>query len=81
VWQYVCCLQTKKMMKNRQILIIGISSVLAFGLTIFIAAKTKKGRMLQRLDRIAEEGYETAADILFPQKSPWIKRYRSSGSY
>lgn len=68
------------MMKNRQILLIGITSVLAFGLTVFIAGKTKKGRMSQRLDRIADEGYETAADILFPLKNPWIKRVRPFGT-
>lgn len=66
------------MMKNRQILIIGITSVLAVGLAIYIAGKNKKGQMMYRLDRIAEEGYETAADILFPLKNPWTKRYRAS---
>lgn len=69
------------MMKNRQILIIGITSVLAVGLAIYIAGKTKKDRMLQRLDKIADEGYETAADVLYPLKNPWIKRYRPSNYF
>ncbi len=60
---------------------MGITSVLAVGLAIYIAGKTKKGRMLDRLDKIAEEGYETAADILYPLKNPWIKKYRSSGNF
>ena len=68
-------------MKNRQILILGITSVLAIGLAVYIAGKTKKDRMLQRLDKIAEEGYETAADVLFPIKSPWIRRLRTTGSF
>lgn len=68
-------------MKNRQILVIGITSVLAIGLAIYITGKTKKDRMLQRLDKIAEEGYETAADVLFPIRSPWIRRFRSTGSF
>ena len=76
-WQYVCCYQTKIMMKDREKLLIGLTAVLAVGLAVFIAGKTKKDRMLERLDKIAEEGYETAADILYPLKSPWIKRYRS----
>lgn len=66
------------MMKNSQILLIGITSVLTIGVAIYFAGKTKKDRMLQRLDQIAEEGYETAADILFPAKSNWQKRYRVS---
>ena len=68
-------------MKKRQIIIIGITSLLAIGLTIYIAGKTKKDRMLQRLDKIADEGYETAADVLYPLRSPWIKRFRSTSIY
>lgn len=68
-------------MRNREKLLIGITAVLAVGLAIFITGKTKKDRMLQRLDKIADEGYETAADILYPLKNPWIKRYRTSNDY
>jgi hypothetical protein len=68
-------------MKHRQILIIGITSVLAVGVALYIAGKTKKDRMLQRLDKIADEGYETAGDVLFPLKNPWIKRSRSSNYF
>ncbi len=68
-------------MKNREKLFIGITAVLAVRLAIFIAGKTKKDRMLERLDKIAEEGYETAADILYPLKNPLIKRYRASNHY
>ena len=53
-------------MKNRQIIIIGITSIAAIGLVILLAGRTKKHRILERLDKIAEEGYETAGDILFP---------------
>lgn len=65
-------------MRNREKLLIGITAVLAVGLAVFIAGKTKKDRMLQRLDKIAEEGYETAADILYPLKAPWPKKFRAS---
>jgi len=67
------------MMKKGQILLIGITSVLAAaGITIYFAGKSRKNRMLNRLEKIADEGYETAADILFPTKSSWIKRFRPS---
>lgn len=66
-------------MKTRKIIVIGITSALAIGIAIYLSGKTKKDRMLQRLDKIADEGYETAADVLFPLKSPWIKRFRFSG--
>jgi len=68
-------------MKNREKLLIGITSVLALGLTIYIIGKTRKDRMWERLDKIAEEGYETAADILYPLKDSWIKRIRTSDEY
>lgn len=68
-------------MKKDQKLIIGITAVLAVGLALYIAGKTKKDRMFERLDKIAEEGYETAGDILFPLRKPLIKRFRSSNYF
>ena len=68
-------------MRNREKVLIGITSVLAIGLAMYIVGKTKKDRMWERLDKIAEEGYETAADILYPLKGTWTKRYRTSGGY
>lgn len=68
-------------MRNAEKLLIGITSVLAIGLAIYLVAKTKKDRMWERLDKIAEEGYETAGDILYPLKDSWLKKYRMSGDY
>ncbi len=69
-------------MRNREKLLIGITtSVLAIGLAIYIVGKTKKDRMVQRLDKIAEEGYETAADILYPLRGSWTKKYRAANDY
>ncbi len=73
--------QTKIKMRNGKKALIGITSVLAIGLAIYIIAKTKKDRMWERLDKIAEEGYETAADILYPQKDSWTKKYRTTDDY
>lgn len=65
--------QTKGM-KTRQILILGITSIAAIGLVVLLAGRTKKHRIMERLDKIAEEGYETAGDILFPSNKPLYKR-------
>lgn len=65
-------------MRNGDKLLIGITSVLAISLAIYLVGKTKKDRMWERLDKIAEEGYETAADILYPLKNPWIRRFRTA---
>ena len=60
-------------MKNRHIVIIGITSLATIGLIILLAGKTKKYRIRERLDKIADEGYETAGDILFPFNKPLYK--------
>ncbi len=65
-------------MKSRQIIIVGITSIVAIGLIVLLAGKTKKNRIMQRLDRIAEEGYETAGDILFPSNKPLYKNQEYS---
>lgn len=65
-------------MKNRQIIIIGITSIAAIGLIVLLAGKTKKNRIMQRLDRIAEEGYETAGDILYPSNKLLYKNQEYS---
>ncbi len=61
-------------MKNRQIIILGITSIAAIGLVIILAGRTKKHRIMERLDKIAEEGYEIAEDILYPSGKPLYKK-------
>ena len=61
-------------MKNRQILILGITSLAAIGLVVLLAGRTKRHRILERLDKIAEEGYEFAEDILYPTAKPLHKK-------
>jgi hypothetical protein len=68
-------------MRKGDKLLIGITSVLALGLAIYLVGKTKRDRMWERLDKIAEEGYETAADILYPLKGTWPKKNRLSSDY
>lgn len=55
-------------MKTRQNITIGVTSVAAVCLFIYLVQRIKKEIIFQRLNRIAEEGYETAGDILFPKK-------------
>lgn len=55
-------------MSKRNNLIIGITSVAAIGLIIFLVKTIKDELLMERLDKIADEGYETAGDILYPTK-------------
>lgn len=68
-------------MRKGDALLIGFTSILALGLTIYLVGKTKRDRMIERLDKIAEEGYETAGDILYPLKSSWSKRLLDPTSF
>lgn len=68
-------------MRKGETLLIGITSILALGLAIYLVGKTKRDRMFERLDKIAEEGYETAGDILYPLKGSWSKRSLDPTSY
>lgn len=60
-------------MKNRQILVLGITSIAAISLVVLLAVRTKRHKIMERLDRIAEEGYEFAEDILYPSAKPLYK--------
>lgn len=61
-------------MKNRQIIILGITSLAAVGLIVLLAGRTKRHRISEKLDKIAEEGYEFAEDILYPTAKPLYKK-------
>lgn len=57
-------------MKNRQIILLGVTSIVTIGLVVILAGRSKKHRLMERLDKIAEEGYEFAEDILYPTAKP-----------
>ena len=61
-------------MRTKQSITIGITSVAAVCFIIYLVHRIKKEIIFERLDRIAEEGYETAGDILFPKKKSDPKR-------
>jgi len=50
-----------------------VSLVVAIGV---IATSSRKKRTIKMLDQVADEGYETAHDILFPGKKNYKKELR-----
>lgn len=63
-------------MRNRNTIILaGLTAALAVGTILFISGATKKRRIFVQSKEVADEGYETALDILFPLKSQ-LKRNR-----
>lgn len=58
-------------MKKSNILLVGLGATIAIGMVVYLARRNKSNR---RHARVAEEGYETADDILFPGKRPRSRR-------
>ena len=62
-------------MKDRNKIIIGIATAtILVGISLLVVGKKKKQCENTRLDKIADEGYETAGDILYPIRSNFFKR-------
>jgi hypothetical protein len=59
-------------MKTRN-LAIGIASTLAIGIVVYLVRRNKEEKIM--LNKIADEGYETAEDILYPLKSYKRRRW------
>ena len=62
---------------NRRI-IAGLGLITLAGIIIYLRRREKKNIIINQLkaEQVAEHGYETAHDILFPNRSRRIKRYR-----
>lgn len=58
-------------MKKTNKLLIGVGIVALTGLIIYAMRRDQSNR---ELERIADEGYETANDILFPETKPFRRR-------
>ena len=58
--------------KKSNILLVGLGTAIAIGMVVYLARRNKSN---QRHARVAEEGYETADDILFPGKGPRSRRF------
>ena len=61
-------------MKTSTKITLGVAALAAVGLTIYLMNKEKNNRDL-RMAHVADEGYETAHDVLYPEKrvSPRLK--------
>lgn len=53
-------------MKKSTKILLGVAALAAVGATAFIISQQKRRR---RLKHVADEGYETAHDVLYPRKS------------
>jgi len=62
---------------SRKKLIAGISLLALTGIAIYLLRRHKKNVINElKAEQVAEHGYETAHDILFPQKTRRIKKSR-----
>ena len=57
-------------MKKEQKIIYGVAAIAAAGLLIYAV---RKGNTKKRMVEVADEGYETAADVLHPKTNKRFK--------
>jgi len=68
-------------MKNRDKILIGATTTLTVvSLVLLLVGKKLVYKRNERLDRIAEEGYEFAADVLYPVQNKLRKKFKSEYS-
>ena len=58
-------------MKISNKILLGVTAVAVAGFVVYVA---NRKRTQQMLDQVADEGYETAHDILFPDKEKRDKK-------
>ena len=61
----------RKYMKTSNKILLGVAAVAVAGLVVYAANRKKTHRMLEQ---IADEGYETAHDVLFPDNEKRNKK-------
>jgi hypothetical protein len=62
---------------DRKKIIAGISLLTLTGVIIYLWRRQRIHAVNQlKAEQVAEEGYETAHDVLFPKRGRRIKRYR-----
>ena len=54
--------------------IISVASITAIGVIVYLRYKKQNKKQQQILDRVADEGYETAYDVLYPLKPNVLRR-------
>ncbi|MDB5193667.1 MAG: hypothetical protein JWQ96_3230 [Segetibacter sp.] len=62
-------------MSNNKKILTGIVTIGAIGIAIYLSKRSEARRHQQVLSVVADEGYETAYDILFPVKKQRLRRY------
>jgi hypothetical protein len=61
---------------NRKRILAGISLLAIAGVILYVRRRHRANVVKElKAEQVAEHGYETAHDILFPKKSKRIKRY------
>jgi len=55
-------------MKTSTKTMIGVAALAAVGLAIYVLSREKRLARKDRLAHVADEGYETAHDVLYPNK-------------
>ena len=64
---------------NRKRIIAGISLLALAGIILYVRRRHRANAVNDlKAEQVAEHGYETAHDILFPKKDRRIKRHRSN---
>jgi hypothetical protein len=62
---------------SRKQIIAGISLLTLAGIIIYLRRRHRINVMDElKAEQVAEQGYETAHDVLFPKKRSRIKKYR-----
>lgn len=63
------------MSKNNKAL-FGLASIAAIGVLVYLRYNRKKVKKeMEKLERVADEGYEFAQDILYPLKRHPLRRF------
>jgi hypothetical protein len=64
---------------NRKRIMAGISLLAVAGIILYVRRRHRANVVNDlKAEQVAEHGYETAHDILFPKKDRRIKRHRSN---
>jgi hypothetical protein len=64
-------------MKATKKVIAGIGLITVAGIIIYLRLRHKKNIINElKAEQVAEHGYETAHDVLFPKRNKRIKKYR-----
>lgn len=64
------------MKQQNKLLLIGISTLISIATIMILADANRKRKMQNQRQEIADEGYETAYDILYPLKTKQFRGFK-----